>query len=114
VADQHEIVGYRFDRNADVFPATDPVARYLVVVSMALNDVLAATKRLVDGLEGDAAPYENVYEMRLAGPHIWEMLKFRSQTETSGQRSRASWKPCPRRPSGTIARRLPGSRTTVP
>jgi hypothetical protein len=56
------------------------VARYLVVVSMALNDVLASTKRLIEGLEADAAPHENVHAMRLAGAHIWEMLKFLDQS----------------------------------
>lgn len=45
MADHDESVGYRFGRIGRVFPATDHVARYLVVVSMALNDVLAAIRR---------------------------------------------------------------------
>jgi len=81
VPSDDEITGYRFERIGDVFPADDPLARYLVVVSMALNDVTWATKRLLEGLEGDAPPYENVYALRLAGSHMWEMLKFLSGSE---------------------------------
>lgn len=82
VTEGEQIVGYRFPRIGDVFPADDPVARYLVVVSIALNDVLAATKRLIEGLEKDLPPHDNVYAMRLAASHIWEMLKFLEETES--------------------------------
>ncbi|HXH33019.1 MAG TPA: hypothetical protein VNJ54_01250 [Plantibacter sp.] len=60
----------------DVFPADDPVARWLVTISVGLNDVLFANKKYAAG----DRDFENLYFFRLASTHLWELSKFISQT----------------------------------
>ena len=66
---------YRF-RVGDAFPADDAIARWLTALSMGLNDLLHTNKRLLEQLQGDAPAYANVYESRLVGVHVWEVLKL--------------------------------------
>ena len=56
----------------DVFPADDPVARWLVTRSVGLNDMVLANG-LMEKAEKD---YENLYFFRLASSHLWEVTKF--------------------------------------
>ena len=56
----------------EVFPADDPVARWLVTISVGLNDVVHAN-RLMDAAEEG---YETAYFFRLASLHLWELTKF--------------------------------------
>ena len=67
--------GFRF-RIGEVFPADSPLAHWLVVLSMGLNDLLLANQWLLNGLEGDALPHENLYRGRLAAMHTFELVKF--------------------------------------
>jgi hypothetical protein len=56
----------------EVFPADDPVARWLVTMSVGLNDVVFANG-LMEKAEKD---YEDLYFFRLASSHLWELAKF--------------------------------------
>ena len=56
----------------EVFPADDPIARWLVTMSVGLNDVVLANG-LMEKAEKD---YENLYFFRLASSHLWELVKF--------------------------------------
>lgn len=60
----------------DVFPVDDPVARWLVTISVGMNDVLLANKKFIASKLG----YEYIYFFRLASTHLWELAKFISQT----------------------------------
>jgi hypothetical protein len=76
-------------RIGDVFDAEDPIARWLIVLSMGLNDVVYVTKRLTEQLQGDAPPYANIYEIRLAALHFWELSKFLRESIGSSAEIRA-------------------------
>lgn len=56
----------------EVFPAGDPVARWLVTTSVGLNDVVFANALMEKAEKG----YENLYFFRLASSHLWELAKF--------------------------------------
>ncbi len=56
----------------EVFPADDPVARWLVTMSIGLNDVLHSNGLMVQA-EKD---YEDLYYFRLASAHLWEVAKL--------------------------------------
>lgn len=76
--DEH--IGLRF-RFGDLFPADDPVSRWLTVCSMALNDLLRVHNQLLPGLKGDAEPATNAYFARLNAAHIYEAGKFLERSE---------------------------------
>lgn len=64
-------------RIGEAFPADEPVARWLVVLCAALNDLtLAATFSVRDA----APPWEYFYFFRLTGAHFWETEKFIRQS----------------------------------
>lgn len=65
----------------EVFPPDDPVARWLVTMSVGLNDVVFANRNFEKAEKG----YENVYFFRLASAHLWELAKFINE-------SHAAWK----------------------
>lgn len=67
--------GYRFTMGA-VFPANDPVARWLVTLSIGLGDLICANMRL-DETEDDR---ERTQMFRLSCLNLWEtatVLKVR-------------------------------------
>lgn len=72
-----EHLGIRF-RDGEAFPADDPLARWLTVCAMALNDLLLVNRWLMPRLQEqiEAPDYENVYLGRLAGAHLFEVAKF--------------------------------------
>src|SRR4051812_40280120 len=63
----------------DVFPADDPVARWLVTISVGMNEVVLANTKF----EAGEQDFENLYFFRLASTHLWELAKFISQTYTA-------------------------------
>lgn len=67
--------GVRF-RVGDAFPAEDPVARFIVVLLMALNDLLPQNERLTQADDGVLPPHERLYLARLVGSHLFELANF--------------------------------------
>lgn len=55
-------------RIGDVFPADDPVARFLVAIAATLNDTLLANRRFVAAEQ----PFESIYFFNLASSHLYE------------------------------------------
>jgi hypothetical protein len=66
--DRQKIEELRF-RVGDAFPADDPLARFILVVSMGLNDNSLANTRFVNTEE----EYELLYFFRLASGHLQEL-----------------------------------------
>jgi hypothetical protein len=69
----------------DIFPADDPVARWLVTISAGLNDLLLANQHFRDS----RAEHETLYFFRLASAHLWELAKFITETYDSWDEIRA-------------------------
>jgi hypothetical protein len=67
-AKEKEIRELRF-RVGDALPADNPLARFILVVSMGLNDNSFSNTRFVDGTED----YELLYFFRLASGHLHEL-----------------------------------------
>ena len=66
-------------RIGDVFPAEDPVARFLVSLSTGLNDLLFVNRLLVPDphwglLRREATPEENIFLLRQGLSAVWELL----------------------------------------
>lgn len=70
-------VGIRF-KIGDAFPADDPLARWMAVCAMALNDLLYINRLLVPRLKEEVPSegYETVYLAQVAGAHLFEIGKF--------------------------------------
>jgi hypothetical protein len=66
---------YRF-KFSDVFPVDDPVARWLVTLSMGFNDVLQANLQV----EAAGEERERLSSFRVASLHLWEIAKFIGDT----------------------------------
>jgi hypothetical protein len=66
--EEKEIRELRF-RVGDALPADDPVARFILVVSMGLNDNSFSNTHFVEGAED----YELLYFFRLASGHLHEL-----------------------------------------
>jgi hypothetical protein len=79
-----EHLGIRFT-DGEAFPADDPLARWITVCAMALNDLLLVNRWLVPRLEEkvESHDYENVYLFRMGGAHIFEVAKFLEQADRS-------------------------------
>lgn len=75
-----EPTGLRF-RLGDLFPADDPVSRWLTLCCIALNDVLRVHKHLLPALETGHDPAASVYFSRLNAAHIYEAAKFLTRSE---------------------------------
>jgi hypothetical protein len=75
-------LGIRF-KDGDAFPAEEPLARWLTVCAMALNDLLLVNRWLVPRLSGeiDASGGETVYLGRLAASHFFEVAKFLEKSD---------------------------------
>jgi hypothetical protein len=62
----------------EAFPADDPLARWVTVCAMALNDALLINRwlwpRLQEGVA--SAPHENFYLARVAAAHLFEAASF--------------------------------------
>jgi hypothetical protein len=69
-ADGQELRELRF-KVGDALPADDPLARFVLVVSMGLNDNSLSNTRFVNTKE----PYELLYFFRLASGHLHELAK---------------------------------------
>lgn len=68
-------VEFRF---GDVFDAAEPVDRWLVSLSLGLNDLVASNVQLMEASEDDSAvpEHERVYLARLVGAQVWEIIKL--------------------------------------
>lgn len=66
---------YRF-RIGDLFPADNALARWMVILSAGLNDVVLVNGWLLDGLESDAPSRENLYRVRLSSMHVLELATY--------------------------------------
>jgi hypothetical protein len=75
-----EHAGIRF-RIGHLFPADDPVARWMTVCAMGLNDLLLVNRWLVPSLRSDGPAYINVYLSRLGASHLFEVAKFLHESE---------------------------------
>ena len=73
-------VGIRF-RDGDFIPADEPLARWITIVAMALNDAVLVNGWLLPRLQGDAPAHVNVYLGRLAASHLYEVAKFLDRSE---------------------------------
>ena len=67
--------GVRF-RIGEAFPADQAVARSVVVMLMALNDLLPQNERLTQPSDVELPPHERVYLARLVGSHLFEFATF--------------------------------------
>jgi hypothetical protein len=76
---------YRF-RFSEVFPVEDPVARWLVTLSMGFNDVIRTNSKAEEAID-DAA--ELLSSFRLASLHLWEIAKFITDTHSNVDEVRA-------------------------
>ena len=72
-----EKIGVQFEIGA-AFPPDSRVARWATICAMALNDLLLVNRWLVPRLQEEAPSegYENVYLMRLAASHLFEVAVF--------------------------------------
>lgn len=75
-----EPVGIRF-RDGDFIPADEPLARWITIVAMALNDLVLVNGWLIPSLKQDGPDHVNVYLGRLAASHLYEIAKFLHQSE---------------------------------
>jgi hypothetical protein len=75
-------LGIRF-KDGDAFPADEPLARWMTICAIALNDLLLVNRWLVPRLKEqvESQDYENVYLARLAGSHLFEIAKFLEQSD---------------------------------
>jgi hypothetical protein len=67
--------GVRF-RVGDAFPADHPLARFVVVLLLALNDLLPRNERLTEDRDDELPPHERLYLGRLVGSHLFELATF--------------------------------------
>jgi hypothetical protein len=67
--------GVRF-RIGDAFPADQPIARFVVVFLLALNDLLPRNERLTEIRDDKLPPHERLYLARLVGSHLFELATF--------------------------------------
>jgi hypothetical protein len=72
------VTSYEF-KFSDIFPVDDPVARWLVTLSMGFNDILLANLKV----ESARTEYERLTFFRLAALHLWETAKFVGDTYES-------------------------------
>jgi hypothetical protein len=73
------VTTYRFEFS-DVFPVEDPVARWLVTLSMGFNDVIRANKQAEEAVDDASALLSS---FRLASLHLWEIAKFITDTHSN-------------------------------
>ena len=74
--------GVRF-RVGDAFPADQPLARFVVVLLLALNDLLPRNERLTEDRDDELPPHERLYLARLVGSHLFELATFVGRGPTS-------------------------------
>ncbi len=79
-ADGQELRELRF-KVGDALPADDPLARFVLVVSMGLNDNSLSNTRFVNTKE----PYELLYFFRLASGHLHELAKRLRRAQAAAQ-----------------------------
>jgi hypothetical protein len=70
MSDTDELRQWAF-RLGDVFKSDDPVARFVVVVAIGLNDNILANRAFVEHDE----PHELLYFFHLASGHLWELAE---------------------------------------
>lgn len=70
-------IGVEFEMGA-VFPPDSRLARWATICAMALNDLLLVNRWLVPRLQEEVPSegYENIYLMRLAASHLFEIAVF--------------------------------------
>ncbi len=72
----------------EVLPAEEEVARYIVNLARASNDILLANRRLIDGFDNDTPPYEHFYDISAIASHAWELAEFLRHSDRISQRVR--------------------------
>lgn len=62
----------------EAFPADDPLARWVTVCAMAMNDALLVNRWLLPRLQEEvpSEPHENFYLARVAAAHLYEAASF--------------------------------------
>jgi hypothetical protein len=67
----------------EAFPADDPLARWITVCAMALNDLLLVNRWLIPKLKGQepSEAYETFYLGRLAAAHLFEAATFLKKSD---------------------------------
>jgi hypothetical protein len=67
----------------EAFPADDPLARWMTVCAMALNDLLLVNRWLIPKLKGEetAEPFEPTYLGRLAAANLFEAATFLKKSD---------------------------------
>lgn len=62
----------------EAFPPDDPLARWVTVCAMALNDALLVNRWLMPRLQEEVSsePHENFYLARVAAAHLFEAASF--------------------------------------
>jgi hypothetical protein len=80
MAEDGQIIRFRI---GEAFPADDPLARWITVCAMALNDLLLVDRWLIPKLEGKepSEPYETFYLGRLAAAHLFEAATFLKKSD---------------------------------
>jgi hypothetical protein len=73
---RHRGIGFRI---GDAFPADDPIARWVTVLSIAANDTIYLNIRLI---EGDLAEEQSIYYFRLVAAHFFEAAVWLKSTRT--------------------------------
>jgi len=63
------------------FPADEPLARWLTVCAMALNDILLVHRWLFPSVHGKSPDYANNYLSRLGAAHLFEAAKFLADSD---------------------------------
>jgi hypothetical protein len=76
-----EHVGIHF-KVGDLFPADDPVARWITPCAMALNDLLYVHRHLYPLLTNDGPSSETMYLSRLAAAHLFEIATFLRESDS--------------------------------
>jgi hypothetical protein len=72
-----EKVGVEFEIG-EAFPPGSRLARWATICAMAMNDLLLVNRWLIPRLNGEVPSegYENVYLLRLAASHLYEIAVF--------------------------------------
>jgi hypothetical protein len=73
-------VGIRFEIGK-AFPAEEPIARWLTVCAMALNDILLVHRWLFPAIHNRTPDYVNNYLSRLGAAHLFEAAKFLADSD---------------------------------
>lgn len=80
MAEDGQIIRFKI---GEAFPADEPLARWMTVCAMAMNDLLLVNRWLIPKLkeEEPSQAYENTYLGRLAAAHLFEAATFLKKSD---------------------------------